>query len=156
MATPSGNTICVSAEDKQELARTCLQAKENAHCPYSNFRVGSAVFVKLKTGERKIFTGRSLMVVKTLMLLSFWWHYMLLVGRWRDKQTLCLFVTREYWVQMFKILYLISFLATSLTSISHTLSPVASFCCGALVRYYTKPCPFREQTYWCILYSTKR
>ena len=57
MATPSRNPIRLSDEDKQELAESSQQAKENAHCPYSKFRVGSAVLVRFKNGEKKIFKG---------------------------------------------------------------------------------------------------
>ncbi|XP_069096375.1 cytidine deaminase [Pleurodeles waltl] len=40
-------------EDIQRLLQACHKAKESAYCPYSNFRVGSA----LLTSEGKIYSG---------------------------------------------------------------------------------------------------
>lgn len=56
MSTLSSDLI--SDKDKMELAASCMQAREGAHCPYSKFRVGAAVLVRFsKTGEKMIFTG---------------------------------------------------------------------------------------------------
>jgi cytidine deaminase len=45
--------VIMERADKEKLLQAAVKGSQNAHCPYSNFRVGAAVLTK--TG--KIFTG---------------------------------------------------------------------------------------------------
>ena len=55
---------------RRELVEKCIQAKANAYCPYSKFRVGAA----LLTEDDKIFTG----ILKLLVNYRYsckWWFF---------------------------------------------------------------------------------
>ena len=54
MATLSAS---VTKDDEAALVRSCTDAKNNSHSPYSKFPVGSAVLVDHKTEGKKIYKG---------------------------------------------------------------------------------------------------
>ncbi len=49
----SSDIPALSEEETSQLVDACIQAKEKAYAPYSNFRVGAA----LLTQSGKLFTG---------------------------------------------------------------------------------------------------